>query len=273
MEVSVTSRTFTERLDRVVHVFQLTTGRRGQSRSALDLGRDAHRPDIARPRRPGRGRRSVGAACDDDPGGGVRRRGDLGRSGHDGARRGAGLHPSTRSRRQWLRRAGVLRLGHRHGLPGHLPTERWRVVDHAHDIGPLQDEDPGPPAGGSGPVQRDRGRRMDERDRRRVGRRLGLPQSHADTRRVRLRRGVGPVRCRRRWAVTPRSAFRGWERGGWPRRDGAGTVRIPPPSRRPVRARYLRPDRERSPDPRPTALGGLHPRHIVAVGESQSLQI
>ncbi len=97
-----------------------------------------------------------------------------------------------------IRRAGVLRLRDGPRLHRHVRAGRRPLVDQTVDVGLLQDEDHRSPAGLRREVQRHRGGRVDERLGRRVGSRLGLPQSHARARRVRLRGCVGPgARCRR----------------------------------------------------------------------------
>ena len=57
-----------------------------------------------------------------------------------------------------------------------MPSDGKWSVDAAR-LGAVHDEDPRAPAGRPGQVQRHGGRRVDERHGRRVGPRLGLPQS------------------------------------------------------------------------------------------------
>ena len=122
-----------------------------------------------------------------------------------------------------------------------------RLTVAADDVGRLRDPHHRAPPDVTQEVQRHRRGRVAQRVGRRVLTRLGLPQPDADARRLCLGRRVGPGACHRWWFLHPRRPD-----GRRPRARGAEPLRVPPPPRRPVRARYVRPDR---PGPAPQSRG------------------
>ena len=187
------------------------------------------------------------------------------RPDHDGAHHRTPDRAAELSRRQRLYGAGVLRLGDGNCVQGDVHAERRQVDDRPDDDGLVPHPDLGSPAQGRGPLQRHRGRRVDERLRRRVSPRLGLPQSGADAGRVRLRGGVraGPGGERRQ--ADPRLAAATGLVGSEPARYGS----LHHPGDQyalDMFAQIGRPVGKTS----DAVLGNLHPKHMVAVGESQS---
>ena len=126
------------------------------------------------------------------------------------------------------------------------------------------------PAGGSRPVQRNRRRRVDERDCRRVRRRLAVPQSSLG------RNGYAWVGVSaQRVGVDGGRALVGVPSGAGPGGGGlvvaapARTARSTIPATSTRSTSSPRSATRSEPQTKP-ALGGLRPRHVVAAGESQS---
>ena len=233
-----------------LHVAQQTAEcTRGQGRRRGGGGSDARGPGGGDVCRATWRRRLVRLPIGHRPGGDVPQCRDVDRSDHDGASR---LSRSRPNHSTWRPPATSSRSSSPSGtataFTRHVHAEQRRLVDHPDHVGPLQDQDPGPPAGGSGPVQRHRRRRVDERDCRRVRSRLGLPQSRADAERVRLRRRVGPGASASGWEATPRGCHRG-EHVGRARRRPSRPATAHSTTRAISTPRHVRPDRERAPGP------------------------
>ena len=118
-------------------------------------------------------------------------RGDLHRPDHGRARHRAPAALPTDLAAHGYVEQEFFASGTAHAFTATVDAVRRPVAHRAHHRRLLPHEDPGPPPGGPGALQRHGGRRVDERLRRRVGARLGLPQSRADGR-----------------TATPTSAFR-----------------------------------------------------------------
>src|ERR1019366_7867556 len=166
-----------------------------------------------------------------------------------------------------VRRARVLRLRHGARVHGDIVACR-RPLDNRPVGGCLlQDEGRRSPSGLSCEVQRHRGSRVDERIGRRVGSRLGLPQSHAHARRLCVRGCLCTGTRSRRWSAhfrrrSPQPGLVHAEPSRY------GTLHHPgDPYALDMYAQIGRALRATHP---PAVLGPLHARHVVALGESQS---
>ena len=165
------------------------------------------------------------------------------RSDHDRARRGAPLRPARRAGGDgYVERES--RVRHGDGVRGHVRAGNggWSITPTS--TAPKDQvivRRPADPA-----VQRHRHRRMDERGCRGVRPRLGLPQPHAHARRIRLRRRVGPAPSASAVGRPSSGSIAGSTGvvGAEPERTARSTTR------RPVRARHVRPDREHAPEAR-----------------------